>query len=30
VIKLIKTKNNVMKILRKIDTFIYVFGDKIL
>jgi hypothetical protein len=29
-IKIIKTKNSVMKILKKIDTFIYEFGDKIL
>jgi hypothetical protein len=30
VIKINKTKNNVIKILRKIDTFIYEFGEKIL
>jgi hypothetical protein len=30
VIKINETKNNVIKILRKIDTFIYEFGEKIL
>lgn len=30
VIKINKTKNNVIKILKKIDTFIYEFGEKIL
>jgi hypothetical protein len=28
--KFIKSRNNVMILLRKIDTFIYKFGDKIL
>ena len=27
---LIKSKTNVMKLLKRIDTFIYEFGDKIL
>lgn len=29
-IKIIKTKKNVMKLLEKIDNFIYEFGNKIL
>jgi hypothetical protein len=29
-IKLIKTKANIIKILNKIDNFIYKFGEKIL
>jgi hypothetical protein len=28
--KIIKTRNSVINILRKIDVFIYEFGDKIL
>jgi valyl-tRNA synthetase len=28
--KISKTKNNVIKILKKIDTLIYEFGEKIL
>ena len=28
--KIYKTKDNVIKIIKKIDTFIYEFGEKIL